>query len=310
MLSLRPVLCALDFSDGSARALIAAADLAERSGADLHLLHVEPLFRARLASTPAPHSHAAFRQRVERFVNETLGADDAFDVLAPTVHESHGVALADGILRYAKEIGAGLVVTSTHGRRGLDHLLLGSVASEVLRRSPVPVLVVPERSEAVTPSPDCPVLVALDLSDPGKRSLEAAHELAATYAAPLVVGHVRDVAPDSLLSPGRMGHGGPLSREEAHGAIGGLLREVELSSDPELYVIPGDPKAELVALAERVNAGALVMGTNGRTGWSRLRLGSVAEWVVRHATCPVLTIPMKEVSDGEASAEASTEASS
>ena len=71
MLSLRTVLCALDFSEGSTRALIAAADLAERSGADLHLLHVDPLFRARLASTPRRRQcRRMFRQRVEAFVNQ------------------------------------------------------------------------------------------------------------------------------------------------------------------------------------------------------------------------------------------------
>ncbi|GAB5535054.1 MAG: universal stress protein [Rubricoccaceae bacterium] len=301
MLSLRTVLCALDFSDGSTRALVAAADLAERSSANLHLLHVDPLFRARLASAPGGDSAAAFHQRVKAFVNQTLGAADAFDVLAPTVRESYGEVPADGILRYAEEIGAGLVVTSTHGRRGLDHLLLGSVAAEVLRRSPVPVLVVPERSEGVAPSPDHPVLVALDVSDLDTVSLRAANELAMAYSAPLVVSHVRDVGSDSLIgslppSPGSR------SREEAHTAIDTLLREAEISGDPELFVIPGDPKAELVALAQKVKAGALVMGTHGRTGWSRVRLGSVAEWVVRHATCPVLTLPARSASDLEAAA--------
>jgi len=301
MLSLRPVLCALDFSDGSTRALIAAADLAERSGADLHLLHVEPLFRARLATTPGGDSAAAFRQRVERFVNQTLGAEDAFAVLAPTVHESYGESPADGILRYADGIGAGLVVTSTHGRRGLDHLLLGSVASEVLRQSPVPVLVVPERSEAVTPGPGCPVLVAVDLTGLGERSLRAANELAMAYSAPLVVSHVRDVEPDALIGADGGSSSESLSREEAHGAIDTVLQDAGVSGDPELFVVPGDPKAELVALAKRLHAGALVMGTHGRTGWSRVRLGSVAEWVVRHATCPVLTIPARSASDGAGS---------
>lgn len=300
MLSLRTVLCALDFSDGSTRALIAAADLAERAGANLHLLHVDPLFRARLASTPGGDSAAVFRQRVETFVNQTLGAEDAFDVLAPTVHESYGESPADGILRYAEEVGAGLVVTSTHGRRGLDHLLLGSVAAEVLRRSPVPVLVVPERSEAVAPGPDRPVLVAVDFAGLGETALRAANELATAYSAPLVVSHVRDVGSEALI--GTRPSSESRSREEAHVAIDTLLQSAETPGDPELFVIPGDPKAELVTLAQKTNAGALVMGTHGRTGWSRVRLGSVAEWVVRHAACPVLTLPARSASDLEAAA--------
>ncbi|MEO0559107.1 MAG: universal stress protein [Bacteroidota bacterium] len=302
MLSLRTVLCALDFSDGSPRALIAAADFAERAGADLHLLHVDPLFRARLATTPGGDSTAVFRQRVEAFVNQALGAEDAFDVLAPTVHESYGESPADGILRYAEEIGAGLVVTSTHSRQGLDHLLLGSVAAEVLRRSTVPVLVVPEQSQDVSPGPERPVLVAVDLAGLGEASLRAANELAKTYSSPLVVSHVREVASDSLIGPGGLVASDGLSREEAHTAIDTLLHEAEIPGDPDLFIVPGEPKVKLVVLAKKVRAGTLVLGTHGRTGWSRVRLGSVAEWVVRHAACPVLTIPARSASDLEAAA--------
>lgn len=297
MSSPQTVLCALDFSAGSARALIAAADLAERSRATLHLLHVDPLFRARLAFSPEGDFDATFRRRIERYVNATLNADDAFEVLAPIVHEARGEAPADGILRYAGQIGASWIVTSTHSRQGLDHLLLGSVAAEVLRRSSVPVLVVPEGSEAVSPTPDHPVVAAVDLSEFGAQTLGAADALARAYSAPLAVAHIRDVPPSSLVGDHvrteRWTSGSaPVSREEAHAAIRQLVEPLDLDVAPEVYVLPGDPKAALVELASTSRAGALVLGTHGRTGWSRVRLGSVAEWVVRHAACPVLTVPM------------------
>lgn len=291
MSSPQTILCALDFSAGSPRALIAAADLAERSRAALHLLHVDPLFRARLAAAPEGDFDVTFRRHITNYVNTTLGADDAFEVLAPVVHEARGETPADGILGYAEEIGANWIVTSTHSRKGLDHLLLGSVAAEVLRRSSVPVLVVPERSEASSPGPDRPVIAAVDLSEFGEQTLQAANELARAYSAPLAVAHVRDVPPSTLVPDHlRRGESDPVSREEARASIRQLV-EV-LDDAPEVYVIPGDPKAALVDLAKKVHAGALVLGTHGRTGWSRVRLGSVAEWVVRHAACPVLTVPM------------------
>lgn len=60
--------------------------------------------------------------------------------------------------------------------------------------------------------------------------------------------------------------------------------------DVETHVAMGDPGAAIVNTAERFGADIIVMGTHGRTGLSRLLLGSVAEYVLRHARCPVLTI--------------------
>lgn len=305
MLSLRTVLCAIDFSDGSSRALTVAADLAERTHADLHLLHVDPLFRARLAQVPG-----MFRQRVEAFVNQTLGADDAFEVLAPALHESCGETPSDGILNYAESIDADLIVTSTHGRRGLEHLILGSVAAEVLRLAPVPVLVVPAQADPLIPAKERPVLVAMDVSALSKTALRVADQFADAYGVPITLAHVRNAPPDTLIGPpavpGRP-HTGLPSREEAHAALQQIIEEAELASAPETFVVAGSPGAELVALADRIEARAIVMGTHGRSGWERFRLGSVAEWVVRHATCPVLTVPaaaMYEPSEAETSASA------
>jgi hypothetical protein len=79
-----------------------------------------------------------------------------FQVSDPTVHVEH--RLADGnpseeILRQARDTGCDLIVMGTHGRRGLGRLLLGSVAEEVMRKAPCPVLTVklPPSSSAVAP---------------------------------------------------------------------------------------------------------------------------------------------------------------
>ncbi|MDT0630853.1 universal stress protein [Rubrivirga litoralis] len=273
MLPFQTVLCALDFEPGSERALVQAADLAERAHAALHLVHVNPLFRARLAPTPGDPG-AAFQERVERFVNGALGADDAFGVLAPALHETRGQAPADGIVGRAADVGADLVVVGTHGRGGLGHLLLGSVAAETLRRSPVPVLVVPDRAEP--PGAGRPVLVAVDEPEPAVVALGFA--LATAYGSPVVLGHV--CAADD--------------QGERRQALDRLAAEAAGPTAPphEVRVTQGEPAAEVAAMAERVGAGAVVMGTHGRTGWDRLRLGSVAERTVRHAPCPVLTVPV------------------
>ena len=67
-----------------------------------------------------------------------------------------------------------------------------------------------------------------------------------------------------------------------------------MPADPSIHfehkLLVGDPATAIVQLAEDENADFLVIGTHGRTGLTRLLMGSVAEAVVRHAKCPVLTI--------------------
>ncbi len=290
MLTYHTVLCALDFEPGSERALLRAADLAERSHASLHLLHVHPLFRAPKAHADDIDPAASFRDHARAFADRALGKD-AFEVLAPVVHESHGEAAADGILRYAASTGADLIVVGTHGRQGLGHFILGSVAAEVLRQSAAPVLVVPERAERTAPGPDAPVLVGADFSEHTGPALTAAQAFAKAYGAPVAVAHVRDAPREAFVDP----HARPplhpptglATREEAHQALDALIGDAEV----ERYVVPGRPAAELLGLARSTSAGLVVVGTHGRQGWEHLRLGSVAEDVVRQAPCPVLVVP-------------------
>jgi nucleotide-binding universal stress UspA family protein len=293
MLPYQTVVCALDVEPGSARALVRAADLAERSHAALHLLHIRPHFRARLAHAGA-EAHP-FEAAVRAYVNEALGADDAFDVLAPVVHVAHGEAAADGILRYASAAGADLLVLGTHARQGLGHLLLGSVAADVLRRSAVPVLVVPDQAARTAPGPDAPVLVGTDFSAHTAEALAHARRAARAYAAPVALAHVRDAPAETLVDPHARGPlappSGMSSRVEAHAALRDLIDAHDLGDGVARHVVPGRPAEELVALAHRSHAGLVVVGTHGRRGWDRLRLGSVAEGVARRAECPVLVVP-------------------
>ena len=294
MLRLQTVLCAFDFSDASRQALVDAADLAERSHAALHLLHVNPLFRARLAHA-GPDPDGGFRQQARTFVDDVLGADHAFEVLAPVVHESHGETPAGGIRRYADAIEADVVVMGTHGRRGLEQLFIGSVAAETLRQSGVPVLVVPERAERTAPGPDAPVLVGVDFSDHTAPALDLARSFGEAYGAPIALAHVRDVPPDTVLSAPYRPHPTPepyRSWEAAHEALEALLTDAERADEAVGRFAPhGQPAPGLVEIATRETAGLVVVGTHGRTGWDRVRLGSVAEAVVRDAPCPVLVVP-------------------
>ena len=307
MLPLRTVLCALDFSDGSARALARAADLAERSHATLRLLHVDPTFRARLAEVPGGDVGATYRARLAEYVNRALGSDDAFEVLGPDVIVRHGEPAAEGILAEAETSGADLVVVGTHARSGLGHVLLGSVAAEVLRQSDRPVLVVPEVTTGRAPGPMRPVLVGVDFSPHTPAVLALARGLAEAYGAPLELAHVLEGAPEATVDFGGLFTLSDLRSERSEGARvlaeRGLERlAADASGVARVHALAGVAETELVRLAQARDAGALVLGTHGRTGFDRLLLGSVAEYAVRHAPCGVLTVSARAAARATAEA--------
>ncbi len=124
-----------------------ARDLARRFSAHLHLLHVVVLLED-------PHLEKERRDQLEELL---ISADDArrkvleegyeqqhgIDV---TPHLVRGIAPGEVIVEKAGNLGCDLIVMGTHGRRGISHLLLGSVAERVIRTTPSPVLTV--RSDA------------------------------------------------------------------------------------------------------------------------------------------------------------------
>ncbi len=156
------VLVGVDFSDESRRALEAAKTLASKSQeGELHLVHVLPI----------PSADGVTEVRATRMLQYTDLIDDArreLDALAAGA-ASAGVRVrghirvgrpAVEIAQLANDLAADLVVVGTHGRKGINRLILGSVAEGLVRNAPCPVLAVrprtPTASEMIeAPCPDC-----------------------------------------------------------------------------------------------------------------------------------------------------------
>lgn len=136
------ILCPVDFSPSSDYALQYALDLARMFGAQLTLLHVvEMPFLPSYAMAGVPDLSLPLEQIEE-------GARKGLARLAEQCGKKHdkvttelrtGTAFME-IISYAREIKADLVVVGTHGRTGLSHLIIGSVAERVVRKAPCPVL--------------------------------------------------------------------------------------------------------------------------------------------------------------------------
>ncbi len=145
------------------------------------------------------------------------------------------------------------------------------------------------------------IVAPTDFSEPSRQGVQAAEELARRDGGECVLIHV--VAPVPLIPPG-----GP----PAHSGLelSGVMDKLEAAARSSLdamveamaangvrvrgEVVLGTPAEEIALAAEREHADLIVIATHGWTGWRRFVFGSVAEKVVRLASCPVLTIPAPE----------------
>lgn len=142
----RLILCPVDFSQPSRKAFETAIDLAKRLQASVHVLNVYQLPAAvipQLALEGAGDLEAVIQDQLKKQLDALVSSIDTRGInVATSLRE--GIPYVE-IVRAVKDVGADLIVIGTHGRTGLAHLLLGSVAERVLRTSEVPVFSVRPR---------------------------------------------------------------------------------------------------------------------------------------------------------------------
>lgn len=142
MVSIKHILVPTDFSDNGRKALLYAAAFADQFGAAVELLHVlEPIPPgAMLSYTSVEDLKAGLRKTAAENLEQlhSIWHNYAFPVKR-TVAEGHPFV---EIVKHASEGKADLIVIGTHGRGAIAHMLLGSVAENVVRKAPCPVLTV------------------------------------------------------------------------------------------------------------------------------------------------------------------------
>jgi nucleotide-binding universal stress UspA family protein len=192
-------------------------------------------------------------------------------------------AAAEGVLNAAAETGADLIAMATHGRGGLARVLLGSVAERILRASPVPVLLLrPFWSYEMLPEggveqmPLRTILLPVDGSGLALCAVPAASRVARRFGAEVLVLHVLVKGEDPTAVRGQLDD----LRERF--AIDGVSARVALEQ--------GDPAQAILAAAKNGKADLVVLSTHGRSGLSRLVVGSVTEAVAREAKTPLLVV--------------------
>ncbi len=146
------------------------------------------------------------------------------------------------------------------------------------------------------------IILAADFSDTSKEASYYAVQLAQTFKAELKALHVFDTSERNVPSHYFLEPAGPgfdavaEGFEEIRQRGKNALKKLAESFDLEVETIftEGDPGHEIVRVAEELNADLIVLGTHGYKRWRRFTIGSVAEFVGRHAPCAVFTIRHKE----------------
>ncbi len=132
------------------------------------------------------------------------------------------------------------------------------------------------------------ILFPTDFSTTANEALRMAVSLARENGAKLLIVHVEE--PPLAYGGGDMYYGVPTPSIDQ---IKTMLAEIDPGApdvEVERHLVTGEPADAIVRLAEEEKADLIVMSTHGRTGLTRLLMGSVAETVVRRAACPVLTV--------------------
>ena len=303
MVTIKRILCPIDFSDFSRLALKRAITIATPQSAAVTALHVVPapgpLFvpmlavNAQMPLALGPGQRESLRQALAAFVVTECrtGVPIDVDVIeAPEAGTVHGEILAQ-----AGRLGADLIVMGTHGRSGFERLLLGSVTEKVLRTAKQPVLTVGVHdADGQTSASFRRIVCAVDFSDCSVAALTYAFALAAGSGAHLTAVNVVAWQPlgyDPLVGPADFaGFHVAVERtalEQLHKVVASVTVE---GVDIEETVASGKPHQEILRLAAERKADLIVLGIHGKNPVDRLLFGSTAEPVVRRASCPVLTV--------------------
>jgi len=289
------VLIATDFSSHAEDALALVGGLAMPEGSAVRIVHVIEPFPQIYAF--APTSMIAMTENVERETTAELDRKRAIFRERP-VEVQTALVLgrpADMIVDEAQRFRADLVVMGSRGRRGVASALLGSVSAEVVDRAPCPVLVA--RGRTLTH-----VVLAEDGSLVSATGADLVSNTPALRALPVTVVSVVDApfpstaansdAGPSMHAAIRAYYDSLPALREAMGRVANdraaQLTAAGMTSSAE--VREGDAAQQLIDAAVAKGADCIVIGSHGRTGISRLFLGSVARAVLFNAPCSVLVV--------------------
>jgi nucleotide-binding universal stress UspA family protein len=288
---------ATDFSPASTKPLRHAVAIAQIYGAKFYLLHVvsaagPTAVGPEATSTPEEAGWINLRQLEDQLAEggTLAGLSQEFLVRQGNVWEE--------VERVINEKHIDLLIIGTHGRRGLEKLVFGSVAEQIFRHADCPVLTVGpgsfqgpilDRTEVVWP-----FLFATDFGAASLRALPYAVSFANRVRTTLILLHVIPPLSISLhrLTAHDIKQAEELARQRSFHRLQELTENADLTVNPEFMVVFGSPSKKILEVAESGTADAIIMGLHrgAELGTASHVLWTTAYEVVLGAGCPVMTV--------------------
>ena len=280
------ILLATDGSEDAERATMAALDLAGRSGAELHVVHVWHDVRG--------FARDFVKRELRSRGQEVLdGQVEKIEAAGGEVARAHLRAgrTSDQVIALGEEIGAGLLVVGSRGLGTVRRILMGSQSEEIVHHAQVPVLVLGGADGSWPPER---ILIGEDFSDDACRAGELSAAIGKLYGAGglIVLSHpdLPEIPPGDTRSAVRNLVD---MRERDEKMLDDRASELErfLGAKPEVRLSGDYPARVLLDASQEVRPTLVAVGSRGRAGIARTRLGSVSTKVVTAAHGPVLVHP-------------------
>ncbi|HUU33011.1 MAG TPA: universal stress protein [Vicinamibacterales bacterium] len=293
MLTLTRILCPTDFSDISTTAEACATALARHYDAGLHLLHVDPPTPVMAPYGEIPVDIRLFEQQRELAERDLAAARERARAAGVAADASvRGGHPAREILAASAEIQADLIVLGSHGRGGVEHLLLGSVAEKVMRKAECPVMVVPAgavgKDDVLFKRILCPIDGSASSADAVSYAVSLARETDGSLILLSVVEPVPTVGEFGAIDADEYQRIGVAHAQTLlQNALTPAVREWCKSED---VTAVGKASERILATAADKSADVIVMGVRGRGALDLMAFGSTTNEVIRRATCPVLAV--------------------
>jgi nucleotide-binding universal stress UspA family protein len=292
------IVCATDLSDPVDHAVLQGVALAKEFRSRLLIAHIIDL--------PAPSMYGEAYLAPEEHLSRNLeNARQRIDEMMAPARVNWEARIragqpAEELTRIARAEQVQMAISATHGRKGLKRLLLGSVTEKLMRTLPCPLLVVrggiqPAPADAET-SRFKRILVGCDFSPDADLALAHALSLAQEFQAELHLAHVIELPTYTDILRPVITH-----RQSTSAEIKTFLQDKLDALVPEdarhwcrtvTTLHEGQPYDRLLQYAEWAAIDLIVLGTRGHGLIDTMLIGSTTDRVIRHATCPVLSVAL------------------
>jgi len=285
-IAVQNILYLTDFSRSSEAALPCAKALAGAYDAKIHVLHVlvPDVFTYMTPDSPA----AAMDLQEEAARKEMKTVEKRLGYLPHNTHIERAANVWSGVEAQLNQYHIDLIVLGTHGRSGLGRFVLGSSAEQILRRSPVPVMVVgPVHGRIPMEGHFHRVVFPSDFTPQSLSAAQYAVSVAQENEAGLTLVHV--IKKDGK---DRGAKGKNLSIAEALHRLHEIVPAgADLRCRPETVVEHGEPAARILDTAKEKKADLIVLGVRGNSGsFAQTHLNNIAHQIIVRSACPVLTV--------------------